>query len=65
MSHFDQPRTLMRELDQVEGGLQVLRDRVELSTKASINQAIRGAQAPRGCLWQVDKALEQEAGGGR
>lgn len=63
MNHFDQLQTLMRDLDQVEGGLQALRDRVEISTKASINQAIRGTQALRDCLWQVDKALEQEVGG--
>ncbi len=63
MNHFDTLQTLMREIDQVEGGLQVLRDRVEVKTKASINQAIRGAQALRDSLWQVDKALEQEAGG--
>lgn len=63
MNHFDTLQTLMRELDQVEDGLQVLRDRVETKTKASINQAIRGAQALRDNLWQVDKALEQEASG--
>ena len=63
MNHFDTLQTLMRELDQVEGGLQVLRDRVELKTKTAINQAIRQAQASRGCLWQVDKALEQDASG--
>ena len=63
MNHFDKLQTLMRELDQVEGGLRVLRDRVELKTKTAINQAIREAQALRDCLWQVDKALEQEASG--
>lgn len=62
MNHFDKLQALMRELDQVEDGLQVLRDRVEVKTKVSINQAIRGAQSLRDCLWQVDKALEQETG---
>lgn len=63
MNHFDKLQSLMRELDQVEGGLQVLRDRVEIKTKTAINEALREAQTLRGCLWQVDKALEQEAGG--
>jgi hypothetical protein len=63
MNHFNSLQTLMRELDQVEDGLQVLRDRVEVKTKSSINEAIRGAQALRDRLWQVDKALEQETRG--
>lgn len=63
MNSFEYLQTLMKEIDQVEDGLQVLRDRVELSTKGSINEAIRGAQALRDCLWQVDKALENETSG--
>ena len=61
MNNFDHLQTLMKELDQVEDGLRTMRDRVDLSAKPPINQAIREAQALRGSLWQVDKALEKES----
>lgn len=63
MNNFGHLQGLMQKLDQVEDGLKALRDQVEIRTKPAINAAIAAAQATRGSLWQVDKALEKEAGG--
>ena len=63
MNHFDHLQTLMKRLDQVEDGLKVLRDNVDVKTKPTINASIAAAQAMRGSLWLVDKALEKEIGG--
>ena len=60
MNNFDHLQTLMKQLDQVEDGLKVLRDHVDVKTKPSVNASIAAAQAMRGSLWQVDKALEKE-----
>lgn len=63
MNNFDHLQTLMQKLDQVEDGLKVLRDQVDVKTKPAINASIAAAQAMRGSLWQVDKALEKEVSG--
>lgn len=62
MNNFDHLQSLMKQLDQVEDGLKVLRDGVDVATKPAINASIAAAQAMRGSLWQVDKALEKECG---
>jgi len=60
-ANFDRLQEIMGNLDKAEEGLQALRDNVDLSTKAPINDALRGAQAFRDALWRIDKALELEA----
>jgi hypothetical protein len=61
--NFEHLQSLMNQLDQVEDGLKILRDHVDVKTKPAINASIAAAQAMRGSLWQVDKALEREMGG--
>jgi hypothetical protein len=63
MNNFEHLQILMQKLDQVEDGLKVLRDHVEVETKPVINSSIATAQAMRERLWQVDKALEKEMSG--
>lgn len=60
MNNFDHLQALMNQLNQVEDGLKVMRDKVDTKTKPYINASIAAAQAMRGSLWQVDKALERE-----
>lgn len=60
MNNFDHLQSLMQKLDQVEDGLKAMRDQVDVKTKPAINAAIAAAQATRGSLWLVDKALEKE-----
>lgn len=57
---FHDLQGLMAKVNEIEDGLQGLRDRVSLSTKESINDSIRGVQALRDLLWKVDKSLENE-----
>ena len=63
MNYFETLHALMKEIDNVEDSLRMLRDKVDLATKTSINGAIREAQALRSGLWEVDKALEREISG--
>ncbi|HKP94558.1 MAG TPA: hypothetical protein VJ385_02260 [Fibrobacteria bacterium] len=63
MNNLEHLQALMQKLDQVEDGLKVLRDGVDVQTKPAINASIAAAQAMRGSLWQLDKALEKERSG--
>jgi division protein CdvB (Snf7/Vps24/ESCRT-III family) len=63
MNNFEHLQALMQQLDQVEDSLKVMRDKVETQTKPYINASIAAAQAMRGSMWQIDKALEKEIGG--
>lgn len=62
MNNFNHLQSILRELDKLEDSLRTLRDYAEPKTKATVNAAIGEAQRLRDHLWQVDKAMEQEAG---
>jgi len=64
MTEFDHLDALMKNVDEIEDGLKRMRDAVALETKPSINHAIGCIQTLRDGLWLVDKALENEYGGG-
>jgi len=55
---FDRLHTIMSKVNSVEDDLQVLRDMVEIESKAPINESILGVYALRDLLWKVDKSLE-------
>lgn len=63
MNNFDHLQLIMKQIDQAEDNLKSLRDQVDVKTKPAINASIAAAQAMRGSLWQVDKALEKEVSG--
>ena len=63
MNNFDHLDALMRKVDEIENGLQRMRDTVDLPTKPAINRALGCVQTMRDGLWLVDRALEKEYSG--
>jgi hypothetical protein len=57
---FDNLQAIMGKVNDLEDALQGFRDKVSPSTKAPVNESIRGVHALRDLLWKVDKSLENE-----
>ncbi len=65
MNKLDRLRLIMRELEKIEGDLQVLCGGVDFKTECTISDSILEAQELRDCLLNVEKALKVDAYGGQ